>query len=222
MRSESRVSDESRFETALPLAGLTRRRTLVLGTGAAVLAATGSINPALAATASGGHFPFGPVTPIRRIKPWPVVTQQARSSDLYTLFRGRVSAVQLMFTGCSATCPIQGALFAEAQQKLQKQPGSAQFVSISIDPLSDTPAALASWLQKFSPETGWTAVAPNLRDVDAIIDLLGSGGEPRPKGDDPHTGQVFIVNRNGDLVFRTPSLPAPEQIVSALKLVDKP
>jgi len=195
------------------------RRRLCLAAAFAMSLPTRSspATPSQRDVARSSHFPFGPVVPSRPILAWPVVTHEGRATDLAQLVRGRVSAVQLMFTGCSSTCPIQGALFAEAQHEWHGVDAAVQWISISIDPLSDTPAALKAWLRKFEAAPGWLAVRPRPDDVAQILELLGSGGESRPQGPDPHTGQVFIVDRRGNMVFRTPSLPPVDQIITALK-----
>jgi len=54
-------------------------------------------------------------------------------------------------------------------------------------------------------------------DVERLVAVLGIGGESRRRGPDPHTGQVYVVDAKGELVFRTPSLPSPAQIVEALR-----
>jgi protein SCO1 len=167
----------------------------------------------------GSHFPFGPVVPARPVKGWPVKTHRNEATDLASLLRGRVSALQFMFTGCSATCPIQGALFAQAQRELKLGSTAAQFVSISIDPLSDSPAALDAWLRKFGARPGWLAAAPRVEDVSAIVELLGTGGEPRQLGADAHTAQVYIVDRRGDLVYRLSSMPPAAEIASEMRIV---
>jgi protein SCO1 len=190
----------------------------------ALLGWAGGVAPLRAApdpreVARSSHFPFGPVVPTRPIGAWPVTTHAGLATDLPSLLRGKVTAVQLMFTGCSATCPIQGALFAQAQRDLKGAVAGAQFLSISIDALGDTPAALAAWLKKFAAAPGWLAALPRVQDVDAIVERLGSGGEKKPQGPDPHTGQVYVVDRRGELVFRTASMPPPAQIVDALRQV---
>lgn len=206
----------------LPAQPLNRRR--LLAAGAAVLAA-----PAFAQgrppkvdereAARSSHFPFGPVVPTRPVERWAVTTHRGAATDLQTLLRGRFTAVQLMFTTCSATCPIQGALFAEAQRLVGGAAFAPQFLSISIDALGDTPAKLAAWLQGFKAAPGWSAALPRVADVDAIVERLGSGGEKRPPGPDPHTGQVYLFDRKAELVLRTPSMPTPAQIADALRQV---
>jgi protein SCO1/2 len=199
------------------------RRRLLSGAWGCALLAAAARTAAAAVSADetrSTHFPFGPVVPARALAAWPVKTHEGRAADLPALLRGRVTALQLMFTGCSATCPIQGALFAQAQQELRLAPGVAQFVSLSIDPLADDPAALSAWLRKFSARAGWLAAAPRIDDVDAIVALLGSGGQPvANRARDPHTGQVYLIDRQGALVYRLPSMPTPSDINAALAAV---
>lgn len=205
----------------LPREPLTRRR--VLGAGALLLAGAAHgqgrerVDPREAARSS--HFPFGPVVPTRSLERWAVITHRGTTTDLPALLRGRFSAVQLMFTTCSATCPIQGALFAEAQRLVGGAAFAPQFLSVSIDALGDTPEKLAAWLKGFGAGPQWGAALPRVADVDAIVDRLGSGGEKRPPGPDPHTGQVYLFDRKAELVMRTPSMPTPAQIADALRQV---
>jgi protein SCO1 len=205
---------------------LARRSVLRIGLMAAlghagVAAQTGSVPaPDVRNLPPDQHFPFGPVVPVRRVSAWPVTTQLGITTDLAALLRGRVTAMQLMFTGCSATCPIQGALFAQAQRDLISAKLAAQFVSLSIDPLSDTPAALDGWLRKFQAQPGWLGVAPRIEDVAAITAWLTRGGEPKPAGSqDPHSGQVYVIDARGDLVFRLASMPRASDIVAVLRMV---
>jgi protein SCO1/2 len=205
---------------------MTRRRAL--GAGLAVLCGAGGAGTVSAAADSRGvaaaqHFPFGPVLPKRPAPPLALRSHLDAATDLSALLRGRVSAVQLMFTGCSATCPIQGALFAQAQGLLGGSLPAVQFVSLSIDPLGDTPVALAAWLRRFDARAGWLAAVPRVGDAERLIAWLGEGGEPRPRGSDPHTGQVYLVDERGELAFRTPSMPPAADIAAALRrLATKP
>lgn len=166
--------------------------------------------------ARSSHFPFGPVVPARRLEAWAVRTHAGSATELPALLRGKVSALHLMFTGCSATCPIQGALFAEAQRRRPPRLAQAQFVSLSIDALGDTPQALAAWLKGFGAAPGWLAALPRPQDVDAIVTRLGQGGEGRLSAADAHPGQVYVFDREARLVYRTPGSPRPAQILEAL------
>lgn len=168
------------------------------------------------------HFPFGPVLPVRPLPAWAVQTHQGRATTLSALCKGHVTAIQLVYTNCSAICPIQGALFSQAQKMAAgKLSGQAQFLSLSIDPLSDTPQALARWIRKYEPSPGWLAVVPTIDDVGAIRDLLSKGGEAQGESLDAHPGQVYFISRKGALVHRSPSLPTAAQIVAIMADIER-
>lgn len=168
------------------------------------------------------HFPFGPVLPVRPLPAWSVQTHQGRSTTLSALCKGHVTAIQLVYTNCSAICPIQGALFAQAQKMAAgKLSDQAQFLSLSIDPLSDTPQALARWIRRYDPSPGWLAAAPAIDDVRALRDLLSKGGEAQGESLDAHPGQVYFINRKGALAHRSPSLPTAAQIVSIMADIER-
>jgi protein SCO1/2 len=61
-------------------------------------------------------------------------------------------ALNFVFTTCSAICPIQSRVFAELQQK--GGPG-LRLLSISLDPLNDTPAQLRDYGRRFGAGNGW-------------------------------------------------------------------
>jgi protein SCO1/2 len=138
--------------------------------------------------------------------------QDGRAATPATLFEGRVTALQLMFTGCSATCPLQGALFAEVERQLlarRAAPGDVQLVSASIDPLGDDPVALAAWLARFGAGGLWRAASPAVADLDRWLDFL----QGRRAGADRHTTQVFLFDRRGRLALRTVDLPPASEVV---------
>ena len=199
-----------------PPSGIDRGRRRAVG----ALLAGGWSAVGVQRVAHAGHGALGPVSPARPVPGLALTLHDGRRTTLSDLLAGRFTALQLMFTGCSATCPIQGALFAQAQRDLKGAVVGAQFLSVSIDALGDTPAALAAWLKQFSAAPGWLAAVPRVQDVDALVERLGSGGEKKPQGPDPHTGQVYVIDRRGELVFRTASMPPPAQILDALRQVD--
>lgn len=181
------------------------RRRLVLG--AAAAACTGLILPGEAR----GHNLAGRVSPPLPAPALPLHLHDGRRHTLPALLAGQATALQLMFTGCSATCPIQGALFSAVQPRLAGLKG-VQLLSVSIDALGDTPAALARWMQNFGAGPRWRAAVPSPAGVDSLLDFL-RGRQPGPDG---HTAQVYYFNRLGELVLRSADFPPPEQVVSLL------
>lgn len=157
------------------------------------------------------HAPFGPVDPPQTAPSIPLVADDGKTFKLVQHLRGKVTAVQLMFAGCSAICPIQGALFAGVAQKIEAI-RDAQLLSLTIDPLNDDPAALRRWKASFGAHRLWSAAAPKLQDVDALFSFLGG----RNRGVDEHTGQVYLFDRQARLRYRTPDLPTISYVAETM------
>lgn len=147
----------------------------------------------------------------------PVVCHDGRRSRLRALVRGRVTALHPMFTSCTATCPIQGAVLAKVQKLLPDRAARGiQFLSLSIDPQRDSPQALRDWLARFRAGPGWIAAAPAaVSDLPALRAFSGPGKNTA----DPHTTRVLVLNREGLLVWRTFDLPDASEIADILRKV---
>lgn len=157
----------------------------------------------------------GPMRP-RRVPPATrLLRHDGRAITLTEQLGGRVTAVQLMFTGCSAICPLQGALFAGLQALLSTQGLThVQLLSLSIDPLADTPKALNDWRARYGAGARWSAAAPAPADLDKLLDLLGPAGASLG---DRHTTEVHLFDGEGRLAWRTSGLPPLEEVGSALQ-----
>ena len=197
--------------------------TLGLGVTAAAAQSTGPTGPTSPATPpvgstsrppppppgvrpSGTHRPFGPINPPEPAPALPLVGSDGRRTTLPALLRGRVTALQLMFTGCSATCPIQGAVFAAVAPRI-KSP-DVRLLSISIDPLHDDPKALRDWIARHGAHPIWSAAAPRVEDVDKLLDFFRG----RTDGPDPHMAKAYVFDRQGRYIFKSPDLPSVEYL----------
>lgn len=159
---------------------------------------------------AAAHNSPGAVTPPLPAPALPLTRHDGRSTTLAQMLQGRVTALQLMFTGCTASCPIQGALFAAVQAGLPPQRASGlQLLSLSIDPLGDSPAALAGWLQKLGAGPHWRAAVPAVAGVDTMLDFLRG----RSSSFDRHTAQVYLFDTRGRLLLRSTDYPPPEQVL---------
>ncbi len=115
---------------------------------------------ALAAAHPGPHPAAAPAAPQRSIgvyRPGPVVLTRSDGArvalDEELAYDGPV-ALNFIFTSCSAVCPIATRTMAELQGQLR--PGEKlRLVSISLDPLNDTPAALREYARKAGARPGW-------------------------------------------------------------------
>ncbi|RJG01071.1 SCO family protein [Noviherbaspirillum sedimenti] len=165
------------------------------------------------------HALVGAVRPPLPLPAIKVVRQDGASVALPTLLQGKATALQFMFTGCSQTCALQGALFAAVQQKLPADlRGRTQLLSLSIDSLGDDPRALASWLRQFGAGPDWIAAVPAAADLDRLRAALQQSKDGR----DNHTSQVFLFNRDGLLVWATEDLPPVAVVLRQLVNIARP
>lgn len=136
-----------------------------------------------------------------------------RQRSLVEMLRGKSTAVQLMFTGCSTSCPMQGALFAAVAE--QGLPESAQLLSISIDALGDNTATLQRWLAQFGRPAAWSAAVPRISEVELLSGALkGITGKPGT-----HSAQVFYFDRQSRLSYRSGDSPPAREVRGVLGLL---
>lgn len=204
------MSEDSSQPAKPPLRGASpasrARRSLLLG--ALAFAAT----PAAAII----HAEPGVLRPPVAVPALRLTLDDGRVASLPSLLEGRVTALQFVLTGCSAVCPLLGAIFAAAQAQLAAC-DDVQWLSISLDPLGDTPQRLHHWLAQFGAGPRWRAGVPAADDplASQAMQRLGAG-QP---ADDAHSGAVLIVDRTATAVYRTESLPDPEGLCRALRAI---
>jgi protein SCO1 len=167
--------------------------------------------PLIAQTAAPSHDPFGPLRPPLAAPKLKLTGGDGNRFELTGRLRGRITALQLMFTGCSATCPIQGALFGAVAPLLKDQP-AMQLLSISIDPLGDSPQAVAAWLARFGANANWQAAVPRIEEVDRLLDFVRG----RAAGADRHTAQVYLFDRQARLAYRTADMPPARFVATTM------
>ncbi|MEY2842857.1 MAG: hypothetical protein RI920_894 [Pseudomonadota bacterium] len=194
----------------------TRRRGILqaMMSGAALGAlldpATALSAPVSPVTYHGGRI--SPAVPIPEI---PVQLSDGRHTDLATLVRGRSTALHLMFSGCTTTCPIQGHVFRQVQDLLHDASSRGiQLISMSVNPLDDTPEAMRNWLARFKAKPGWVVARPAPESLDTIWRLFGTSRGSTVLAD--HATEVSIINARGNLIWRTYELPSPESLAEML------
>jgi SCO1/SenC/Heavy metal binding domain len=82
-----------------------------------------------------------------------VLDQNGRKIHFYTdLVKGQTVVINFIFTTCTTICPPLGATFARVKKELGDKVGrDVRFISISVDPATDTPERLKAWGEKFMP-----------------------------------------------------------------------
>jgi protein SCO1/2 len=135
-----------------------------------------------------------------------VVTQEGKTVHFYSdLVKGRVVAVNFIFTNCSTICPASGAMFANLQKQGSR---GVHFISVSIDPTTDTPKKLDAWSRRFRTEPGWTLVTGKQSAIDQIVKAFGAT-TARPQDHNPLT---IIGSDTTHVWTRLYGLPGAERV----------
>ena len=143
-----------------------------------------------------------------------LLNQNGRQVRLYhDLIKGKVVAINSVFTSCTTICPVLGTNFASLTKKLGTHAGKdALLISISIDPETDTPVRLKSWSEKFHGGPGWVLLTGSKSDVDAALKTLGIFTPDRFS----HTPVVLIANDNTKEIKRLSGLASCDKLATTM------
>jgi protein SCO1/2 len=147
-----------------------------------------------------------------RIPDTTVYDQEGHKLNFYTdLVKGKIVAINFIFTTCTTICPPLTATFRRVQQTLGERVGrDIQLISISVDPTTDVPERLKDFSAKFKAGPGWTFVTGNKQEVDGLLRALG--GYVSDKND--HTPLILIGNDAAGIWTRAYGLAPASQIVN--------
>jgi protein SCO1 len=153
----------------------------------AILYLTTGSTPAAADNARWGANYFPNVT---------LTTQDGVKVHFYDdVLKGKSVVIDLIYTSCVDSCPLETARLAQVQKMLGDRVGKdIFFYSISIDPTHDTPKVLKAYAQKYHIGPGWTFLTGKKADIELISKKLGLYTEPDPNDRDGHTPSVLIGN----------------------------
>lgn len=147
-----------------------------------------------------------------------VIDQNGRRLQFYDdVLKDKVVAINFIFTNCQGACPLMTKNLTFIRDMLGGEVGkSVHFVSISIDPTRDTPAAMKEFAQTHDADhEGWTWITGDPDYLAAIVKKLGSFT------DDPetHTTQMLAANvRTAHWTKIAPNVP-PQGVVERLRLL---
>ena len=143
-----------------------------------------------------------------------VLDQEGRQLHFYTdLIKGKTVAINFIFTNCTTICPPLAATFARVQKEMGDKVGrDVHFISISVDPLTDTPERLKSWGAKFRAGTGWTFVTGDKQEINKLLTALGASVTRR----EDHSPTVIVGNDLKAVWTRTYGLAKTSQLVGLI------
>lgn len=155
----------------------------------------------------------GEISPPLPLPDFMLKDSEGQRRSFHDLLQRRVTAIQLIFTRCSNVCPIQGATFRQVQDLMpESKRARVQLLSLSLDPLNDTPEQLRRWLAPFRPKPGWRAASPELASLDLVLASFNQGRTDLGA----HHTEVLLVDTKRRLAWRSTELPSAETIARTL------
>jgi protein SCO1/2 len=143
-----------------------------------------------------------------------LVDQDGKPVRLYSdLMKGRVVAVNFVFTTCTTICSPMTAVFSRLQKELGERLGKDVYlISISLDPATDTPERLARYAGKFNRRQGWTFVTGPADRVQRALVALGGAVASK----ETHTPVVLLGNEATGEWTRAYGLSSPARLAEQL------
>ena len=148
-----------------------------------------------------------------------VLDQHGNKLHFYTdLIKDKTVAINFIFTNCTTICPPLAATFQRLQREMGDRVGKdVHLISISVDPVTDTPERLKAWGAKFKAGPGWTFVMGEKEDMDKLLNALGAAVAKR----EDHTPALIVGNDSKGVWTRTYGLAKIPQIMSVIAEVTK-
>jgi protein SCO1 len=136
----------------------------------------------------------------RRAEPLPVLgtvppftlTERSERAVAADDLEGSVWIADFIFTRCPDICPVLSARMASLQEPLATGDDPVRLVSVSVDPVHDTPAVLATYAGHYRAGPNWLFLT-GARD--AVAGLLREGFRVAFADDGPATSPITHSDR---------------------------
>lgn len=140
-----------------------------------------------------------------------LVNQNGDTMRLYSdLIGGKTVIINSFFASCAGSCPVMAGNFAQIQEHLGDRLGKdVVLISISVDPLTDTPAKLKEYAGHFHAKPGWYFLTGAKSNVDLALKKLGQYVEDR----NDHLNVIIIGNDRTGLWKKAFGLAKPAELI---------
>ena len=130
------------------------------------------------------------------------LTTQAGETLRLSGLKGKVLLVSFVFTTCNGTCPATTHRMGQVQQLLKERgqfkDGRVRLLSISLDPVRDTPEVLRGYMRLYDADPAtWTFLTGGVDQVAKTIDAWGMWARPAANGQLDHPSRIFLVDPQG-------------------------
>jgi protein SCO1/2 len=166
----------------------------------------------------GGHDAAAakPAAGLRlRLADTPLQDQDGREVRLKSDVLGkRVAVVNFVYTTCTTVCPVASATLAQVQERLGGRMGEhVLLVSITVDPLRDTPARLKEYAARHEAGPGWRWLTGRKADVDAALKAFGAY-TPNPED---HPNMTLVGDADGGQWTRLYGFAGADELIAQVE-----
>lgn len=143
-----------------------------------------------------------------------LLTQENKPVRFYDdMLKGKVVLINFLFTNCKGVCSPMTANLAKVQKYLGERVGrEVLMISLSVDPLVDTPAVLKKYAESFKAQPGWYFLSGEKKNVDWVLYKLGGYVEDKEK----HTSVLIIGNEATGEWLKVHAMTNPTEIANAV------
>ncbi len=122
----------------------------------------------------------------------------------------RIVVMDFVYTTCTTVCPILSAVFGQLQNRLGDRLGDdVVLVSVSVDPVRDTPQRLEAYSKIHKARPGWIWLTGQKSTMNEVLDGLGAYS---PNFED-HAAMVLIGDGQHGQWSRLYGFPSPDRIM---------
>jgi protein SCO1/2 len=124
-----------------------------------------------------------------------------------------IVVMDFVYTTCTTICPVLSALFTQVQTKLGDDVGNGiTLVSMSVDPIRDTPQRMKAYSAKHDAGDGWVWLTGPKPIVDDVLTGLGA----YTTNFEDHPSMVLIGDGQTGEWKRLFGFPNPDRIVQVV------
>lgn len=144
-----------------------------------------------------------------------LINQDGKKVRFYSdVLKNKVVVINAFFTTCTGICPPMNRNFEKIQDALGDRLGKDAFlVSISVDPVTDTPTRLKEYGRRFHARPGWMFLTGKKENVDWALYKLGQYVEAK----DDHTNIFIIGNEPKGLWKKAFGLAKADELIKIVE-----
>lgn len=146
-----------------------------------------------------------------------LVNQSGEQLRFYSdLIKGRVVIINVFFSSCHGSCPVMMRTFQKLQDWLGERLGKdAYLISMSVDPLMDTPEKLKEYAAQLKAKQGWHFVTGEKQNLELALRKIGQYVDVREN----HSNVFIIGNETTRLWKKAFGLAKIEDIITVVESV---